>query len=157
MADEGLDETDRRILHALRVHGSRATNAALADLVGRSPSTVGKRIKRLEDEGVITNAGPGVDYERAGYPLHVLFVCSAAIESRSDLAVAALDVPGVVNVLELMLGADNLHVEAVARSTDDLTETAQRLRALGLGVGDETLIRSNRSGGTGVFDDAFER
>lgn len=153
MQPGAIDETDRRILQALQVHGARATNATVAEIVERSPSTVGKRIKRLSDEGVIGNATPGIDYERAGYALHVLFVCSADIEERSDLADAALDVPGVVNVIELMRGTDNLHVETVARSTDGLTETAQRLRGLGLRVGDETLVRSKRAGAPGLPDD----
>lgn len=132
----------------------RSRSTALARPTRRSPSTVGKRIKRLSDEGVIGNAPPGIDYERAGYPLHVLFVCSADIEERTTLADAALDVPGVVNVVELMRGTDNLHVETVARSTDGLTETAQRLRALGLRVGDETLVRSKRASAPGLPDDS---
>ncbi|MFC6954349.1 hypothetical protein [Halorubellus litoreus] len=58
-----------------------------------------------------------------------------------------------MNVLELVRGADNVHVETVARSTDALTETAQGLRALGLRVGDETLARSKRVDAPGLPDD----
>lgn len=94
-----------------------------------------------------------MDFERAGYPLHVLFVCSAPIEERGELAEAGLDVDGVVNVLELMAGTDNGHVQAVARSTDGLTETAKALRALGFEVGAETLVRASRTSAVGGLDD----
>lgn len=55
-----------------------------------------------------------------------------------------------------MRGTENVHVEVVAHSTGDLTTAPQRLRALGLQVGDETMVRSKRTGGTGVFDATFE-
>jgi Lrp/AsnC family leucine-responsive transcriptional regulator len=47
-----LDAVDRRILRALQAHG-RATFDELAEQVGLSPSATLRRVKRLEDGGVI--------------------------------------------------------------------------------------------------------
>lgn len=47
-----LDEADRRILKVLRVNG-RVTNADLSVAVGLSPSACLRRVRLLEDRGVI--------------------------------------------------------------------------------------------------------
>jgi len=47
-----LDRTDRRILDALQRNG-RISNLELADAVGLSPTPCSRRVKRLEDSGII--------------------------------------------------------------------------------------------------------
>ncbi len=47
-----LDGIDRKLLNLLQIDASR-TNAKLADLVGLSPSSCLRRIRRLKDSGVI--------------------------------------------------------------------------------------------------------
>ena len=47
-----LDRTDRRILEAMQKNG-RISNLELADLVGLSPTPCSRRVKRLEESGVI--------------------------------------------------------------------------------------------------------
>ena len=47
-----LDRTDRRILNALQ-HDARITNQELADRVGLTPSPCLRRVKQLEDAGLI--------------------------------------------------------------------------------------------------------
>ncbi|WP_341909862.1 Lrp/AsnC family transcriptional regulator [Polaromonas sp. YR568] len=49
---ETLDKLDRQILRSLQADG-RATFDALAEQVGLSPSAVLRRVKRLEEAGVI--------------------------------------------------------------------------------------------------------
>ncbi len=48
-----LDAIDRRILRALRRDG-RLSIVALAEEVGLSPTPCQRRVRRLEDEGVVT-------------------------------------------------------------------------------------------------------
>lgn len=48
----GLDDVDRRIVRQLRAN-ARIPNAALAKSVGLSPSACLRRVKLLEDRGVI--------------------------------------------------------------------------------------------------------
>lgn len=55
-----LDEADHRILDQLRVDG-RMTNARLAEAVGLSPSTCLRRLRALEDSGVIRGYAALID------------------------------------------------------------------------------------------------
>ena len=47
-----LDRIDRKILEEMQTNG-RISNLELADLVGLSPTPCSRRVKRLEDSGVI--------------------------------------------------------------------------------------------------------
>ncbi len=48
----GLDRTDRRILRLMQANG-RISNLELADQVGLSPTPCSRRVKRLEESGII--------------------------------------------------------------------------------------------------------
>ncbi|MEE8057207.1 MAG: Lrp/AsnC family transcriptional regulator [Pseudomonadales bacterium] len=50
-----LDRTDRRILEALQQDGS-ITNLELADKVGLSPSPCSRRVKQMEEAGIIDHS-----------------------------------------------------------------------------------------------------
>ena len=63
-----LDAIDLRILRALQADG-RATYDLLASQVSLSPSAVLRRVKRLEDAGVIAGYVALVDAERVGLGL----------------------------------------------------------------------------------------
>ena len=63
-----LDAIDRRILHALQADG-RMTYDALAAQVNLSASAVLRRVRRLEDDGVITAYVALVNPERVGLGL----------------------------------------------------------------------------------------
>lgn len=157
MTLEGLDDLDRAILGALQRDARHASSGDIAAAMDVSASTVRKRIQRLESEGIITGYHATVDYERAGYPLYMLFSCTAAIPERERLAEAALDVAGVVDVREIATGEANLLITVVARDSDRLTEIARTLSELGLTIRDEELVRSDRSTPFGDFaaaDDA---
>lgn len=69
MADEsGLDAVDRRILQVLQAQG-RSTYDELAAQVGLSASAALRRVKRLEDSGVIAGYVALVAPERVGLGL----------------------------------------------------------------------------------------
>jgi len=136
-----LDDVDHAILAALQEDARNNTNAAISERVGVSPSTVGKRIKRLEADGVLRGYVPVIDYERAGFPLHVLFVCTATIPDREALTEQLQSVDGIVFVRELMTGQENVHIQAVGTSKDDITAIARQIDRLGFEVVDEVLMR----------------
>ena len=50
-----MDRIDRRILEAVQRNG-RITNLELADKIGLSPSPCARRVKRLEDDGIIDHS-----------------------------------------------------------------------------------------------------
>lgn len=140
----GLDDLDMRIIHALQSDARRSSSRDIAAAASVSPSTVRKRIRRLEDDGVITGYRTTVDYERAGYHLHVRIVCTASIADSDDLADRGLAVPGVVSARTLATGERNVVFTAVGADGDDLTRIAADLSALGLTVVDEELVRRDR-------------
>lgn len=134
MSSVGLDEVDHGILFKLQEDARNVTIEEIASEVEVSSSTVRNRIEKLEGMGVIEGYVPQINYERANFPLHVLFICSAPAEERERLAKEALNSPGVVSVRELLTSRNNLHVETVATDTKDLTAITNRLTSLGFEV-----------------------
>jgi DNA-binding Lrp family transcriptional regulator len=132
MVDDPLDNLDRRILHLLQIDARGASDTDIADETDVTGTTIHNRIKELEKQGVILGYNPEINYEKAGYPMRVLFICSTDLSDRSEMAEKALDVQGVVNVREMLSGEDNLHVEVVAEATSDVKESTEQLDALGL-------------------------
>jgi DNA-binding Lrp family transcriptional regulator len=143
MTLEGLDDLDRAILGELQRDARHASSGDIAEQMGVSASTVRKRIQRLESEGIITGYHATVDYEQAGYPLHIQLFCTVPIPKREELAGEAITVPGVVGVREIATGEENLLVSAVAEDSDHLTDIARALSELGITVVEEDLIRND--------------
>jgi Lrp/AsnC family leucine-responsive transcriptional regulator len=63
-----LDRIDRRILEALQRNG-RISNLDLADKVGLSPSPCARRVKQLEDSGIIDHSITLLNPSRLGLKL----------------------------------------------------------------------------------------
>lgn len=139
-----LDDVDRGILHLLQEDARDNSPAMIAEEVGVAPNTVRNRIERLEEHGVIEGYHPQVDYERAGYQLHVIFVCTVPISERRTFADEAFEIDGVVQVIEVLSGRENLAVEAVGEDSDDVTEIASTLESLGCEIADEWFIKNSR-------------
>jgi Lrp/AsnC family leucine-responsive transcriptional regulator len=151
MDADDVDDVDRAILHALQEDARNRSSDEIAERVGIAGSTVRKRIRRLESEGILKGYSAEVDYRRAGYPLRMLLFCTASIPERGALVPEILAIDGVVAVQELVTGERNLLVTAVGESDDDVTPIAQELLDMGLTVADEVLVRSHESTPFGEF------
>lgn len=145
MVDDPLNNLDRRILHFLQVDARGATDTNIANETDVTGTTISNRIERLEDKGVIRGYHPEIDYEQAGYPLKVLFICSVDLSDRSEIAEKALEARGVVNVRELLAGEQNVHVEAVAESTSGIEEVTEQLHEVGLRVVSTAILANERT------------
>lgn len=66
-----FDRTDRRILDALQKDG-RISNLELAEKVGLSPSPCSRRVKQLEESGLISKTVTLLDREKLGLKLTAL-------------------------------------------------------------------------------------
>jgi DNA-binding Lrp family transcriptional regulator len=66
-----MDSIDRAIIDQLR-RNCRQSNVELADAVGLTPSPCLRRVKRLEDEGVITGYHASLSPEAVGRGFEVL-------------------------------------------------------------------------------------
>lgn len=152
MGESHLDDIDRQILYLLQQDARNNTNAAISEKTGVSASTVGNRIKRLEVDGIVRGYHPEIDYDRAGFSLRVLFICTASIAERSELIEQTLDIQGVVNVRELMTGEENIHVEVVGRRNEDITRVATQIDDLGISISEEILVKNEYPQPASVFD-----
>jgi DNA-binding Lrp family transcriptional regulator len=142
MPERDLDTLDRAILYELQADARKSSTSEIAERMDVAASTVRTRIRRLEDDGILTGYHAAVDYEAAGFQLHTLIVCTAPVPDRESLARAANDVEGVVAVREVMTGNENVHVEVVGRDGDDLSRIGRELDALGLEIEDEHIVRN---------------
>ena len=112
-----LDRLDRRLLACLQ-RDNLQTADVLAEKVGRSPSAVARRLRRLRASGAVAADVAVISEEAAGFPLsavvQVQFERHAANEvSQFRRRVAAspqvqlcLDLAGPFDVLLLVIAAD---------------------------------------------------
>jgi Lrp/AsnC family transcriptional regulator, leucine-responsive regulatory protein len=137
----GLDNVDRGILYHLQRDARNTTTQEIAETVGTSASTVSNRIEALEEDGIIIGYHPEIDYEAANLPLRVQFVCTAPATERADYAAEVLDVKGVIDVREMLVGRQNIYVEAVGTSTSDITRITDVLHNMGLTIEAAEMMR----------------
>jgi Lrp/AsnC family leucine-responsive transcriptional regulator len=70
MPDYKLDDIDRRIVQALQADG-RMSNQDLAEKVGLSPSPCARRVRLLEEAGIIEGYVAVVNQDKLGLPVSV--------------------------------------------------------------------------------------
>lgn len=76
-----IDRTSRAILAALQAEG-RLSIQDLAARVGLSPTPVARRLRAMEDRGLIAGYAARIDEQRAGYPFSVFI--SVKLNSQID-------------------------------------------------------------------------
>lgn len=80
----GFDTIDRHILDVLQRDG-RIANQSLADEVGLSPSACHRRVRRLEEEGVITGYVARLCPEQVGYGSRVFVAVTLERQTRATI------------------------------------------------------------------------
>ena len=115
-----LDRIDRAILAALSGDG-RMSNVALAEVVHLSPSACLRRVRRLEESGVIERYAAVVDPVKIGKGTSV-FVDISLSSQREDLLdsfeAAVKEVPGVMSC-HLMAGDADYVVQILCSDVED--------------------------------------
>ncbi|WP_373490857.1 Lrp/AsnC family transcriptional regulator [Parasphingorhabdus sp.] len=84
MADPNLDEIDLKILQRLQDDG-RITNVELANSVGLTAPPCLRRMRALEDEGVINSYHAAIDPAKMGYTITVFAMVSLKSQAETDL------------------------------------------------------------------------
>lgn len=120
MSLENFDTIDRRIMRALQSEG-RITNAELAERIHLSPSPCLRRVKQLEETGVITGYGARLDRNRLGWA--IMGFVSANLERRhpndpEDFMEGVRQHPRVISCFALA-GAIDFMMQVVATDLDD--------------------------------------
>ena len=103
-----LDSIDRRILAVLQEDG-RITNQDLSQKVGLSPTPCLRRLKRLEDTGVIQGYSAIVDPKAYGLPFSVFVSVRLSQQTQEHIAEFEKAVEGWNEVTEcyLMTGSQD--------------------------------------------------
>lgn len=140
MESSPLDSIDRAILFHLQ-QDARKPLTEIADAVNVTDNTVRNRIEELEERGAIEGYQVNVNYDLAGVQHHFLFICSARVSQREELAEEARQHPGVVEVITLMTGRENVYVIATETGKEAITDIAYDLDNLGLEIESEHLIK----------------
>ena len=135
-----IDTIDEQILYYLTEEARHTSAPDIAEKVDVSAPTVRNRIRRLEEEGVIRGYHADVNYQKVGGRLTNHYVCSTGNRDRKEMAQRVLDIPGVINVREIMSGKGDLRITVVGTDTDDLTRIAQGIISLGIEIDDEDLV-----------------
>ena len=124
-----IDEYDRNILRELQKDG-RSTTAELARRVNLSESACLRRLRLLEQRGIIEGYAAKVHPGSVGLPMSVFVTLSLTTQSQAALTAFEAAVAQIPEVMEcyLMTGSSDYLLRMVARDVDDLERLhAQRL------------------------------
>lgn len=94
-----MDDIDREIILHLQRQG-RLTNAELAERVNLSPSPCLRRVRLLEDAGVITGYHAAVDPQALGRAFQVQLHVEMAVQDRATIEAFEAAVSGLDSVVE---------------------------------------------------------
>lgn len=97
-----LDRYDRQILELLQQHG-RISNQELADRIGLSPSPCLRRVKALEESGLIQGYRALVDAKRMGLNLMALLHISMDRHTPERFENFELEIERLPQVLECLI------------------------------------------------------
>ena len=97
-----LDAIDRRILARLQ-ENARIPNVELAEAVGLSPSPCSRRVKSLEDAGIIQCYAALIDPAAAGLPVSVFISVTLDRQSENELEVFEKRIASLPEVMECYL------------------------------------------------------
>lgn len=123
-----LDKVDRRILRDLQDDG-RMTNVDLAQRAQISAPPCLRRVRALEDAGVIKGYHAEIDAERLGY--EVLFFALVGLDSQAETVLTAFEAKmrdwPEVRECHMVRGAGDFLLKIVARNTAHENEITTKI------------------------------
>lgn len=97
-----LDRTDRAILRILQ-QDARITNVALAEKVSLSESACLRRVRMLEESGLIEGYSAQISQARCGYPVNVFVSITLDKQQQAELEAFENAVRKIPEVMECYL------------------------------------------------------
>lgn len=144
MSPSELDNVDKGILYLLQQNARSNTTTEIADKVAVSSSTVGNRITKLEETGVIRGYYPLVDYQKSGLSHHLLLTATVPLEEQGAMADEIMNVVGVVSVRELLSNNANMSVELVGSDREDIERSLNELNDIGVEIERTEIMKRER-------------
>ena len=115
-----LDRYDRQILETLQ-HDGRISNQDLADRIGLSPSPCLRRVRTLEEAGLITGYRALLDAKKLGLSLMALIGISMdqhTPERFANLESAIAEIPEILECLLITGQQSDYQLKVVVRDMD---------------------------------------
>lgn len=125
----GLDRIDAAIVREL-YNDARIARAELARRVGLSAPSVGERVRRLEDTGVITGYGARIDPARLGLGLTVL-IRARPLPGEMENMIEAIRSTHQIVVCDRVSGDDCFVARAHVRDVAEMEKVIDRLVPFG--------------------------
>jgi Lrp/AsnC family transcriptional regulator, leucine-responsive regulatory protein len=139
MKSYAFDSIDRKILASLQTNG-RITNQELADTVGLSPSPCLRRVRQLEQEGVIANYVALLDPSAVG--LGVTAFVRVRLGAQDDIQLARFEsaIAEFSEVMEcyLMTGDSDYQIRDLVGSLEEFEDFLRQKLTRLLGVSQVT-------------------
>ena len=132
-----LDATDRALLRLIQKDATQPT-ARLGEKLGLSQPATWRRIKRLQDAGIITGRRLKLDAEKLGFGVTVFLGVKLATKGRVSLEDFERAVTAIAEVqsVEHVLGLYDYRLRVVARDLTDFERVLRRRIMTLPGVGD---------------------
>ncbi|MDE0849884.1 Lrp/AsnC family transcriptional regulator [Yoonia sp.] len=132
-----LDATDRALLRLMQKDATQPT-ARLGEKLGLSQPATWRRIKRLQDAGIITGRRLKLDAEKLGFGVTVFLGVKLATKGRVSLEDFERAVTAIAEVqsVEHVLGLYDYRLRVVARDLTDFERVLRRRIMTLPGVGD---------------------
>lgn len=124
---DGIDETDRAILRVLMADGGLNAKE-VGTRVGLSQPAAWRRIRRLEEGGIIRGRQIVLDREKLGFGVVVFLGLRLAVKGRLDLAAFERAVQAIpeVQLVQHVLGVYDYRLKIVARDLPDFERILRR-------------------------------
>ncbi len=122
-----IDKTDRLLVQALQ-QDARLTSGELAQLANLSQSPTWRRVRRLEEAGLILGYHAALDRRALGYGVLAFVLVGIDRQNESSSSAfeqAVLDIPEVVMV-HAISGPEDFMLVLVARDLDHYSEVLQK-------------------------------
>jgi len=119
-----LDRFDRQILQVLQQDG-RISNQDLADRIGLSPSPCLRRVRALEDAGIVTGYRALLNAKALGYTLMALIYISMDMHTPERFENFEKEINQIGEILECLLitGQDaDYQIKVVVKNMDAFQE-----------------------------------
>jgi Lrp/AsnC family transcriptional regulator, leucine-responsive regulatory protein len=124
-----IDRIDQAILGELLRNG-RVSWQELARRVSLSPSATADRVRRLEQQGIVTGYTALLDQGRLGRTLEVVIDVRVDHERTDEVIAAALGHEGITDVAHVT-GSFDLLIRGTVTDPADLDRYLERLRTAG--------------------------
>jgi len=132
MSSDSLDNTDRKLLDALQ-HDARQTVADLAQLVSLSPSPCWRRVRQLEEAGVIEGYHAQLSRAKLGYGVTGFVHLQMNNHSPDIMAAFEREVVALPQVLSChnLSGRYDYQIEAIAPDLESFSQLVRvKIRSL---------------------------